>query len=282
VTSDAQARLAAQLKALRLAAGLGGIEAGHRAGISQSKISKLERQDLRPSADDVRTLCDVYGASTAQRDELVQLAITVKASVIEPARITLSRGAPYHQQRIRRLEESATLLRSFQNSMVIGLLQTPAYARLVFTSGIPSAEVDQAVAVRVERQAQLRDRVPHAVLIMTEGALRWQAGSPALMADQVEAIITATELPNVEIGIIPYTTPATLFPRHGFHIYDHDAVIIGTEAGMATITDPDDITRHEHMFTRLQDIASTGPAARAALRRIAADYRNLDQRMEQQ
>jgi hypothetical protein len=201
--------------------------------------------------------------------------MTVKASVVEPARITLSRGAPYHQQRIRRMEESATLLRSFQNSMVIGLLQTPAYARLVFADGIPSAEVDQAVAARVERQAQLRDRVPRAVLIMTEGALRWHAGSPALMAEQVEAIITATEFPNAEISIIPYTTPATLFPRHGFHIYDHDAVIIGTEAGMATITDADDITRHEHMFARLQEITSTGGAARAVLRRIAADYREL-------
>jgi hypothetical protein len=157
-------------------------------------------------------LCDVYGARTAKRDELVQLATTLKASIIEPARITLSRGAPLHQQRIRRMEGSATLLRGFQNTMVVGLLQTPAYARLVFTSGVPDAEADQAVAARLERQAQLRDRVPQAVLIMTEGALRWQAGSPALMAEQVEAIITATEVPNVEIGIIPYTTPATFFP----------------------------------------------------------------------
>lgn len=276
VTSDdTQGRLAAELRALRLAAGLGGTEAGRRAGLSQSKISKLERQDLRPSPDDVQTLCEVYGASTAQRDDLVQLATTLKASVIEPARITLSRGAPHHQQRIRRMEESAALLRSFQNTMVIGLLQTPAYARLVFTGGVPDAEVSQAVAARIERQAQLRDRVPRAVLIMTEGALRWQAGSPALMAEQIEAVITATELPNAEIGIIPYTTPTTFFPRHGFHIYDHDAVIIGTEAGMATITDADDITRHEDMFTRLQDIASTGPAARTVLGRIATDYRNL-------
>jgi transcriptional regulator with XRE-family HTH domain len=272
---DTQARLAAQLKALRLAAGLGGIEAGRLAGISQSKLSKLERQDLRASPDDVRTLCDVYGASAAQRDELVQLAIAAKANIIEPARVTLSRGAAHHQHRIRRMEESATLLRSFQNTMVIGLLQTPAYARIVFTSGVTGADVDQAVAARIERQARLRDRVPHAALIMTEGALRWQAGTPALMAEQVEAIIAATGLPNAEIGIIPYTTPATFFPRHGFHIYDHDAVVIGTEAGMATLTDPDDITRHENLFTRLRDIASAGSAARNILGRIAADYRKL-------
>lgn len=275
--NDVQARLAAQLKELRLAAGLGGIEAGRRAGLSQSKISKLERQDLRPSPEDVATLCDVYGATPALRAELVQLAEALPGSLIEPPRVTLSRGAHYHQQRIRRLEESATLLRSFQPTMVIGLLQTTAYATVVFTGGgIPSADVQQAVAARVERQQQLRDRVPHAALIMTEGALRWPGCTPQAMAEQMDALIAATELPNVDLGIIPFSAPAAgIFPRHGFHLYDSDAVIVGTESGMATITDADDIGRYERMFSRLQEIATTGAAARDVLARIAADYRNL-------
>jgi transcriptional regulator with XRE-family HTH domain len=273
---DVQARLAAQLRELRIASGLSGTEAGTRAGISQSKISKLERGVLRPSPDDVRTLAGVYGAAGSQRDEMVRLAETVKTGIIEPARVTLSRGAHYQQQRIRRLEESATLLRSYQPTMVIGLVQTPAYATLVFTGGgLVGPEVEQAVAARIERQAQLRDRVPRAVLIMTEGALRWQAGSPQVMVEQIEAIITATELPNVEIGIIPFTAAATFFPRHGWHLYDSDAVIIGTETGVATITDIDDIARYERMFARLEEIASTGEDARAVLDRIGADYRRL-------
>ena len=273
---DVQARLAAQLRELRIASGLSGTEAGTRAGISQSKISKLERGVLRPSPDDVRTLAGVYGAAGSQRDEMVRLAETGKTGIIEPARVTLSRGAHYQQQRIRRLEESATLLRSYQPTMVIGLVQTPAYATLVFTGGgLVGPEVEQAVAARIERQAQLRDRVPRAVLIMTEGALRWQAGSPQVMVEQIEAIITATELPNVEIGIIPFTAAATFFPRHGWHLYDSDAVIIGTETGVATITDIDDIARYERMFARLEEIASTGEDARAVLDRIGADYRRL-------
>jgi transcriptional regulator with XRE-family HTH domain len=274
--NDVQARLAAQLRELRLAAGLGGTEAGAAAGLSQSKISKLERQALRPSPEDVATLCDVYGADQDRRAELIQLAETLRGGIIEPARVTLSRGASYHQQRIRRIEESAALLRSFQNAMIIGLLQTRAYATVVFTGGgLPSHEAQQAVAARVDRQAQLRDRVPRAVLIMTEGALRWQAGSPQIMAGQIQALIDATELPNVDLGIIPFSTPATFFVRHGFHLYDSDAVIVGTESGMATITDADDIGRYERMFGRLQEIASTGAAARVILTRIAGDYQDL-------
>lgn len=274
--ADIQARLAAQLRELREAAGLGGIEAGRQAGISQSKISKLERRALRPAPDDVRTLCEVYNASVQQREELVRLAEELRADMIEPPRVILSRGAHYMQQRIRRLEESATLLRSYQPCMVIGLVQTLAYARLVFGASIsPGPEVDQAVAARQERQVTLRDRVPHAVLIMTEGALRWQAGSPQVMIEQIEAIIAAAELPNVDLGIIPFSAPAVIFPRHGFHLYDSDAVIVGTETGTATITDGDDVANYERMFGQLQDIALMGPDAMPTLERIAADYRAL-------
>lgn len=273
--ADIQARLAAQLRELRTAARLTGTEAGRRTGISQSKISKLERRALRPDPADVKKLCDVYGASAGQREELARLAEELRADTVEPSRVILSRGAHYMQQRIRRLEESATLLRSFQPCLVIGLVQTLDYARLVFGASISSGpEVDQAVAARQERQATLRDRVPHAVLIMTEGALRWQAGSPRVMTEQIDAIIAASELPNVDLGIIPFSAPVSVFPKHGFHLYDSDAVIVGTETGTAIITD-DDVAGYERMFGQLQDIALMGPDARPELERIAAEYRSL-------
>lgn len=275
---DAQARLAAQLRELRAAAGLGGIEAGRRARpqISQSKISKLERGFLRPSPADVAALCGVYGAPADQRDEMIRLAESLHTDTIEPPRVTLSRGARYMQERIRRLEESATLLRSFQPTMVIGLLQTPAYASVVFGAAVSGDEVDQAVAARIERQIQLRERVPHAVLIMTEGALRWPGCAPQVMLDQIEAINAAVDLPNAEIGIVPFSAPPLgIFPRHGFHLYDSDAVIWGSEFGTATLTDGEDVAKAEKMFARIADAASMGDAARPVLDRIASDYSSL-------
>jgi len=272
---DSQSRLAEQLRSLRSAAGLGGIEAGRRAGISQSKISKIENKLLRPSPDDVRTLCRVYGASPDLEAQLVQMAESLRTEILEPRRVTLSRGAPNMQHRIRRLEESASLLRSFQPCMVIGLLQTEAYARLVFSVSQTGSQLDRAVAARTQRQTALREKIPHAVLIMTEGALRWQAGSPKLMIEQLEAIADASMLPNVQVGIIPYTTPVTVFPRHGFHLYDSDAVIVGTETGTATIVDQDDVARYESMFAELERVAVTGEAARDVLSRVSDDYRRL-------
>jgi transcriptional regulator with XRE-family HTH domain len=271
---DVQARIAARLLELRRSAGLTGTQVDDQTGISQSKLSKVERRLLRPAPDDVAVLCELYGAATQERDELVHLAETLHVGTIEPPRITLSRGARYMQDRIRRLEGSATLLRSFQPCMVIGLVQTAAYASMVFGAAIPGSEVSEAVAARMKRQEQLRT-VPHAVLIMTEGALRWQAGSPQIMIDQIAAIAEAITLPNVEIGVIPFSAAATFFPRHGWHLYDSDAVIIGTESGTATVTDGQDVAKYERMFDRLQGIASLGEAALPVLDRIAADYRAL-------
>ena len=110
---------------------------------------------------------------------------------------------------------------------------------------------------------------------MTEGALRWHAGSPQLMIEQLEAISLASKLPNVELGVIPYTTPVSIFPRHGFHLYDSDAAIVGTETGTATIIDTDDIARYEAMFAELERVAVTGEAAREVLSRVSDDYRRL-------
>lgn len=80
---------------------------------------------------------------------------------------------------------------------------------------------------------------------------------------------------HVNLGIIPFSAPAAIFPRHGFHLYDSNAVIVGTETGTATITDGDDVAAYERMFGQLQDIALIGPDARPTLERIAADYRTL-------
>lgn len=165
--------------------------------------------------------------------------------------------------------------------MVDGLLQTEAYMRLVF--GIPdshelsSEEIDEAVAARAARQRVLADESKRMIIIMTEGALRWHAGSPALMVEQIEAITAATKLPHVATGLIPWTTPVRYFPRHGFHIFDEDAVIVGTETATATMTGTADVATYVELFAALESTAVFGDDAREHLTRIADDYRQLEQ-----
>jgi transcriptional regulator with XRE-family HTH domain len=270
-------RLAHALRESRRRTRLSGVEAGKRAGMSQSKLSKIERGFLLPTVDDVTTLCHVYDVAAGERDGLIALASGLREEA--SSKIILARGVTELQRRIGHLEASASLVRGFQPAMVIGLLQTPAYMRCVF--GTPDSqmlspeEVAEAAAARIDRQLLLNDQSKRFVLIMTEGALRWQAGSAALMVDQVEAIARAAKHPNVRVGLIPWTTPVQVFPRHGFHLYDEDAVIVATEIATATMTGAADIATYLELFDALEKTAAFGEHAELHLARIADEYRQL-------
>lgn len=244
--------------------------------MSQSKVSKIERGYLLPSTEDVAALCRVYGVAAGERDEVLALVDGLRAEA--SARVILARGVAETQRRIGQLEISTSLIRSYEAAMVIGLLQTPAYARWVFSAPgsqkLSAAAVEEAVAARVARQLALDDESKQFVLIMPEGALRWQACSAAVMAEQIDAIAAASR-PNVRIGLIPWTTPVRIFPRHGFHLYDEDAVIVGTETATATMTGAADVAAYVELFTALEQLAVFDGAAAQHLDRIAQEYRHL-------
>jgi hypothetical protein len=106
-------------------------------------------------------------------------------------------------------------------------------------------------------------------------SMRMRMSSAMRSAAQVEAIAAATERPNVRVGIIPWTTPVRFFPRHGFHLYDEDAVIVGTETATATMTGAADIATYVELFTALEASATFGDAAAEHLARIAGEYQQL-------
>lgn len=266
--------LATALRDLRRSAGLGGVEAAQRAGVSQSKISKLENGRLRAGPDDVRALCDVYGVPDDEREGLLGLAAELRAGS-RLSRVVMTRGAAQLQRQFSRLESNATVLRSFQPAMVPGILQTKAYARLVFGAGLTDEDRDSAVEARGRRGSALDDESKELKIIVTEGALRWQAGGSQVMTEQLDAILTVSRRPNVLIGVVPWTTPVDVFCTHAFHMYDSEAVIVGTEVASAVLDSPDDVDVYEQLFDQLAAIASSGDEARRELLRIRGDYQLL-------
>jgi Domain of unknown function (DUF5753) len=73
--------------------------------------------------------------------------------------------------------------------------------RLVFSAGgdITGPSLDKAIAERVTRQGIL-DSGRDITLIMTEGALRWQAVSAAVMATQLDHLAEIAGRPGVRAG----------------------------------------------------------------------------------
>lgn len=266
--------VAQTLLTLRQKTGLSQREAARQAGLAHARLGRMERGSRLPTEDDIRALCRLYRAESATR---LNLLATVKELRAEPvaARTVLQRGAgPYLQHRIRRMEASASLIRAFQPAIVLGLLQTPAYIRaLVAYAGDDEDELDRFVAARLERQAALHER--RWELVLTEGALRWNVGSPTVMAEQLDHLIAVTELPTVRLGVIPWTRSVHRHVRHGFTILDDQAVRVATETASATHTEQADIESYVELFAAYSALADYDDAARAVFARLAAEYRAL-------
>ena len=77
------------------------------------------------------------------------------------------------------------------------------------------------------------------------------------------------------MGIIEWITPAKVPALHGFTLYDSRAVLLGTQTATAIITDQKDVNDYEEHWAELEPIISYGDAARAAIDRVAADYRSI-------
>lgn len=270
----ARRKLSDLLCDLRVRSGLSGRRAARLAGFGQSKLSKIEGGLLLPSFDDARALCAAYDASAEEADEVLDVLARLHGEV-DSARVILRRGAYRKQQQIATIEAETRLQRSFDLGAVIGLLQTPDYMRKVFARRLTTPEKDEAIAARVARQDILRDQTKRFVCIMTEGACRWRAGSPDVMAAQMDHIAQLSRQPNVDIGLIPWTREAHVFPGHEFHIYGDRLVIVAIETATATIQDPRDIAAYAELFTELEALADFGEQARFHLASIAADYREL-------
>jgi transcriptional regulator with XRE-family HTH domain len=257
----------------RRAAGLGQVEAAKRARTSQNKISRVENGKGLLTEAEAAALLTVYSVHSDERRRIMTLVQTARAGHID-SRVILQRGAHHFQERVRQLDEQSRLVRSFAPTAVLGILQTRAYAHIVFTQRMTEEQAAPAIASRMQRHRMLDDPDRQWVLLQTEGALRWNLGGSAVMVEQIDRIATAIDRPNVRLGIIPWWTPAQVLPLHGFRLYDHRAVVVGTRSGTAIMGERD-LLDYEALFGELQHLAVFDDEARELLSRIADDYRSL-------
>lgn len=106
------------------------------------------------------------------------------------------------------LEAVATGIEAFEPMLVTGLLQTEAYARelIAYHASIAAGvHLDASLALRMQRQSVLTRDVSPAELwcVVEEQALRRPVGGPGVMAGQLDHLLAMTELPNVNLQVIP-------------------------------------------------------------------------------
>jgi transcriptional regulator with XRE-family HTH domain len=257
-------RLATVLRDLRQNVGMTGVEAARRARMSQPKISKLETGRLLPSIKDVQALLSLYQAAPAAREELLEVAGRLHATM-ESNRAILRRGAARMQARLSELEHDATTLRYFSPIGLPGLLQTAEYMRRVFSLELSGAELARTVAARQERQQILYDTTKSFTFVITEAALRWAFCPNDVMAGQASHIASLATLANVEVGVIALGSPVGDIPLHGYQIFDDRLVSIELEHAVVTVAEPRDIATYLRLFATMSRAAEFGQAARSRL-----------------
>jgi transcriptional regulator with XRE-family HTH domain len=107
------------------------------------------------------------------------------------------------------LEAKATVLRTFEHSLVPGLLQTEDYARAVLGTkpGATEAEIETDVAERLARQQILTRHEPpppRVYALLDEGILYRPVAPAQVMRDQFDHLIDMSQQPHITIQIVPY------------------------------------------------------------------------------
>jgi transcriptional regulator with XRE-family HTH domain len=197
--------LGAYLRRLREDRGITLEDAGDTIRASHSKMSRMELGRVGFKPRDVLDLLALYGVHD-ERELMAMLARVRDANAPGPWQ-PYSDILPDWFQRYLDLEAAASLIRTYEVQFVPGLLQTKEYARAVVRLGHGEAreeEIDLRVHVRLERQALLnRSKPPQLWAVLDEAALRRPLGGLRVMRDQIQALIEATELPNVKLQVIP-------------------------------------------------------------------------------
>lgn len=204
-------RLARILRGLREKDGRSAAAIATLIGWSEATLNRLETgKKIRPQARDVRLLLDTYEVTDPGRREEI-LGLT---------RETGGRGWWHPYQSVMSdayatyvgLEAETKKILNYESDVVPGLLQTEGYFRALMAARsphTPSEVVDQLAAVRVLRQQLLTAEDPVRLwVVIGEGALHRIVGGPEVMAEQLEHLRKAAELPHVTVQIAPFTAGA--------------------------------------------------------------------------
>jgi transcriptional regulator with XRE-family HTH domain len=272
--------LAAELRSSRELAGLSGRELAQRIGISQSKVSRIESGAKIPSQPDVEAWMQAVGATPDRRALLVALTESVFTEVHDWQVALRAQG--HLQGHVEEREATARVVRTYQNSVVPGLLQTAEYARRVLSMSqvpYPPNDLAAAVAGRLQRQLAVFDEDRQFDFLVTEGALRWRAGSSKMLIVQLDRIASLCTLENVSIGLIPLDAAGTTPLSHGFIIYepgdtDHDPyVTVQTIHADLTVRGADRVDLYQERWRLLERMAVFDDEARALLADIVTKLR---------
>jgi transcriptional regulator with XRE-family HTH domain len=249
----------------RRAAGLTQRALADEVAVDEETIASVEqgRRALKPDL-------------AAQLDELLDTKGALSVALENMPEIDLF---PRWAEEYIDLEREALALSWYDNQVLPGLLQTPAYARAVFLNDVPALteeEIERRVAARMERQEIIHRRVPPTIsFIISEVIVLDRLGGDEVHAEQLNRLCAWSDLPGVTLQIMPVgrdfhaglSGPFTVIETQ-----DHQRVAYteGQRQGRL-IADPDEVSVLERKYAMLRTQALNPLETKGLLDRLLGE-----------
>ncbi|MFJ3900269.1 helix-turn-helix domain-containing protein [Streptomyces sp. NPDC090025] len=161
-------------------------------GYSKSQVAMIERGERKARGDFVPVADKFLRAQGA----LIEVAQEVTASGV----------AAWFEDYLEE-EAKAAVIHKFEPQLVPGLLQTPEYARAVFTGAVPALDEDEIeanIAARMDRHRLFfRTPPPVVTFVLEKGALTKPLGGKDVLRKCLMYMRECADLRNVTIQVIP-------------------------------------------------------------------------------
>ncbi|MEV5824941.1 helix-turn-helix transcriptional regulator [Spirillospora sp. NPDC052242] len=243
----------AEVKRLRVAAGLNQQGLADVVNVTRSYVTLVECGRTRCRRDFALRLDRALKSGTTLVDAWDELLESIK-----------SVKYPEFFANFPKAEQSAIMLRAFEERVIHGLLQTEAYARVLLGD-------EDAVKNRMRRQKILeKDPRPVVSIIMDETVLYREVGGREVMKEQLEHLLVLAEQEKVRLQIAPIRYIRNVWGSFAVATRpDHKQVAYAIKAwGGETTTDPDEIAIAVETFVILQSEALNVRDTRDLIRKV--------------
>jgi transcriptional regulator with XRE-family HTH domain len=270
-------RLGTELRRLRDSSGYKLEEVAAHLGVAPSTLSRIETGKAPTKSAYLSQMLEMYGVTDAgQRQVLVDMAREghrkgwwAAYDDVLPSGFDIYVG----------LEAETAAIRSYQISVVHGLLQTADYARAVLRETFPrhtAQQIDRLVDLRIERQQRFDDEPPLELwAILDEAVIRRVVGGPAVMRRQLHHLVAEADRQGMTMQVLPFACGAHAAHQGPFSILafpdrsDSEVAYVESVAGYIYLEKDRDVRARAEAFDRLR-AAALSPAASADLMAQAA------------
>jgi transcriptional regulator with XRE-family HTH domain len=278
VTTDfQQAREALGRRLRELRAGQTQRELAAVLGWPQAKVSKLETGRQTATPDDLTSWAQATGhPQTAE--ELLSRLQGLETHTRSWRRQLRAGHRPVQDVLTIEYEQTAEF-RAWQGALVVGILQTPDYARNIFARYAElqqsPRDIEDAVRARVRRQELLYQPGRTFHLLMWEAALHAGVAPPDVLAAQLDRLASVIGLDTVRLGIIPFGAQYAIPPANGFWLYDDRLAIVEEWHAELWLNDADTVSLYRRVWDTLDKSAVYGTQARRLIARARAQVSDL-------